>query len=275
VSGLGHTQGIDAVPEGAAPPEIAGIEVESKVGEGGFGTVWLGWQHAPARRRVAIKLMRHALASELSRHQFELEQAALASLQHDSVATLHLAGIDRRGRPFVVLEWIDGEPITAWCDARKLALRDRAALLVQACDAVQHAHLRGIVHCDLKPANILVTERDGRPLVKVIDFGLTRSGEGASATVGLPVLGTPGYMAPEQTVPGRTVDARADVWSMGGIRCIARHGGRCVDRRVAQRSGLDRGACPGCRARATLRLDGCPRAGSAALAWRSPLGGGA
>ena len=217
MSGLGHTQGIDAVPEGAAPPEIAGIEVESKIGEGGFGTVWLGWQHAPARRRVAIKLMRHALASELSRHQFELEQAALASLQHDSVATLHLAGIDRRGRPFVVLEWIDGEPITAWCDARKLALRDRAALLVQACDAVQHAHLRGIVHCDLKPANILVTERDGRPLVKVIDFGLTRSGEGASATVGLPVLGTPGYMAPEQTVPGRTVDARADVWSMGVV----------------------------------------------------------
>ncbi len=217
MSGLGQTEGLQG--DGGAPsaPEISGIEIEAKIGEGGFGTVWLGWQHAPARRRVAVKLMRHALASELARHQFELEQAALASLQHPSVATLHLAGIDRLGRPFVVLEWIEGEPITSWCDARQLGLRERAALLVQACDAVQHAHLRGIVHCDLKPANLLVTERDGRPLVKVIDFGLTRSRDGSAAMLGNPVLGTPGYMSPEQTVPGRAVDARADVWSMGVV----------------------------------------------------------
>ena len=214
MSGLGQTEGLHGDDGAQAAPEIPGIEIESKIGEGGFGTVWLGWQHAPARRRVAVKLMRHALASELARHQFELEQAALASLQHPSVATLHLAGIDRLGRPFVVLEWIEGEPITSWCDARHLGLRERAALLVQACDAVQHAHLRGIVHCDLKPANLLVTERDGRPLVKVIDFGLTRSRDGSAAMLGNPVLGTPGYMAPEQTVPGRAVDARADVWSM-------------------------------------------------------------
>jgi tetratricopeptide (TPR) repeat protein/tRNA A-37 threonylcarbamoyl transferase component Bud32 len=227
VSGIGHTQGIDAVPEGDAPPEIAGIEVEAKVGEGGFGTVWLGWQLAPARRRVAIKLMRHALASELARHQFELEQAALASLQHASVATLHLAGIDRRGRPFVVLEWIDGEPITTWCDARRLGIRERVALLAEACDAVQHAHLRGIVHCDLKPANLLVTERDGRPVVKVIDFGLTRSRDGTIAAIGAPVLGTPGYMAPEQRVPGRPVDGRTDVWSMGVLLVELLTGRRC------------------------------------------------
>lgn len=217
MSGLGQTEGLQGDGGAQAAPEIPGIEIEAKIGEGGFGTVWLGWQHAPARRRVAVKLMRHALASELARHQFELEQAALASLQHPSVATLHLAGIDRLGRPFVVLEWIEGEPITSWCDARQLGLRDRAALLVQACDAVQHAHLRGIVHCDLKPANLLVTERDGRPLVKVIDFGLTRSRDGSAAMLGNPVLGTPGYMAPEQTVPGRAVDARADVWSMGVV----------------------------------------------------------
>ncbi len=217
MSGLGQTEGLHGDDGAQAAPEIPGIEIESKIGEGGFGTVWLGWQHAPARRRVAVKLMRHALASELARHQFELEQAALASLQHPSVATLHLAGIDRLGRPFVVLEWIEGEPITSWCDARHLGLRERAALLVQACDAVQHAHLRGIVHCDLKPANLLVTERDGRPLVKVIDFGLTRSRDGSAAMLGNPVLGTPGYMAPEQTVPGRAVDARADVWSMGVV----------------------------------------------------------
>jgi len=217
VSGLGQTEGLHGDDGAQAAPEIPGIEIESKIGEGGFGTVWLGWQHAPARRRVAVKLMRHALASELARHQFELEQAALASLQHPSVATLHVAGIDRLGRPFVVLEWIEGEPITSWCDARQLGLRDRLALLAQACDAVQHAHLRGIVHCDLKPANILVTERDGTPLVKVIDFGLTRSRDGSAAMLGNPVLGTPGYMAPEQTVPGRAVDARADVWSMGVV----------------------------------------------------------
>gem|GEM_PF-2415329 len=217
MSGLGQTEGLQGDDGAQAAPEIPGIEIESKIGEGGFGTVWFGWQHAPARRRVAVKLMRHALASELARHQFELEQAALASLQHPSVATLHLAGIDRLGRPFVVLEWIEGEPITSWCDARQLGLRDRAALLAQACDAVQHAHLRGIVHCDLKPANLLVTERDGTPLVKVIDFGLTRSRDGSAAMLGNPVLGTPGYMAPEQTVPGRAVDARADVWSMGVV----------------------------------------------------------
>lgn len=217
MSGLGQTEGLQGDGGAQAAPEIPGIEIESKIGEGGFGTVWLGWQHAPARRRVAVKLMRHALASELARHQFELEQAALASLQHPSVATLHLAGIDRLGRPFVVLEWIEGEPITSWCDARQLGLRDRVALLAQACDAVQHAHLRGIVHCDLKPANLLVTQRDGTPLVKVIDFGLTRSRDGSAAMLGNPVLGTPGYMAPEQTVPGRAVDARADVWSMGVV----------------------------------------------------------
>ena len=217
MSGLGQTEGLRGDDGRQAAPEIPGIEIEAKVGEGGFGTVWLGWQHAPARRRVAVKLMRHALASELARHQFELEQAALAALQHPSVATLHVAGIDRLGRPFVVLEWIEGEPITTWCDARQLGLRDRAALLVQACDAVQHAHLRGITHCDLKPANMLVTERDGQPLVKVIDFGLTRSRDGSAAMLGNPVLGTPGYMAPEQTVPGRAVDARADVWSMGVV----------------------------------------------------------
>ena len=217
MSGLGQTEGLHGDDGAQAAPEIPGIEIESKIGEGGFGTVWLGWQHAPARRRVAVKLMRHALASELARHQFELEQAALASLQHPSVATLHLAGIDRLGRPFVVLEWIEGEPITSWCDARHLGLRERAALLVQACDAVQHAHLRGIVHCDLKPANLLVTQRDGTLLVKVIDFGLTRSRDGSAAVLGNPVLGTPGYMAPEQTVPGRAVDARADVWSMGVV----------------------------------------------------------
>ncbi len=217
MSGLGQTEGLQGDGGAQAAPEIPGIEIEAKIGEGGFGTVWLGWQHAPARRRVAVKLMRHALASELARHQFELEQAALASLQHPSVATLHLAGIDRLGRPFVVLEWIEGEPITSWCDARQLGLRDRVALLAQACDAVQHAHLRGIVHCDLKPANLLVTQRDGTPLVKVIDFGLTRSRDGRAAVLGNPVLGTPGYMAPEQTVPGRAVDARADVWSMGVV----------------------------------------------------------
>ena len=217
MSGLGQTEGLQGDGGAQAAPEIPGIEIEAKIGEGGFGTVWLGWQHAPARRRVAVKLMRHALASELARHQFEREQAALASLQHPSVATLHLAGIDRLGRPFVVLEWIEGEPITSWCDARRLGLRDRVALLAQACDAVQHAHLRGIVHCDLKPANLLVTQRDGTPLVKVIDFGLTRSRDGRAAMLGNPVLGTPGYMAPEQTVPGRAVDARADVWSMGVV----------------------------------------------------------
>ncbi|MBM4111114.1 MAG: tetratricopeptide repeat protein, partial [Phycisphaerae bacterium] len=233
MSGLGQTEGFQGDGGVQAPPDVPGIEIEAKIGEGGFGTVWLGWQLAPARRRVAVKLMRHALASELARHQFELEQAALATLQHPSVATMHLAGIDRLGRPFVVLEWIEGQPITTWCDARKSGLRERAALLVQACDAVQHAHLRGIVHCDLKPGNLLVTERDGQPLVKVIDFGLTRSRDAGPATLGNPVLGTPGYMAPEQAVPGRAVDARADVWSMGVVLVELLTGSRPTDRSIA------------------------------------------
>lgn len=217
MSPIGQTEGFGDAPGRQDPPDIPGLEIDRLIGSGGFGSVWLAWQSAPARRRVAVKLMRHPLASEVARRQFDLEQSALASLQHPSIATLHMAGIDRQDRPFVVMEWVEGEPITTWCDTRRVGLQERAALLVQACSAVQHAHLRGILHCDLKPANVLVTERDGVPLVKVIDFGLTRPRTAEFHAIGVtaPILGTPGYMSPEQAAGGTAVDGRTDVWSMG------------------------------------------------------------
>ncbi len=212
------TQGL-LDPSGDRPqaPLIDGIEIERLVGEGGFGSVWLGWQVGAARRRVAVKVMRGALASDMAMRQFQLEQAALASLQHGGIATMHLTGVDRLGRSFVVLEWLDGAPITVWCNQHRASIRERMRLLAEACDAVQHAHQRGILHCDLKPANIMVAEQDGQPVVKVIDFGLTRGRDGAGGPVTCPTLGTPEYMAPEQRDPNTPIDARADVYALGVI----------------------------------------------------------
>lgn len=149
--------------------------------------------------------------------QFDVEQRALASASHDSIARFIGSGATTDGRPWIAMEWVEGQPITAYCDARRLDVDARLALLGEVCDAVQHLHERGIIHGDLKPSNILVTERDGRARPKLIDLGLARLRADAP-DLDTPVMGTPAYMAPEQFDLAEPLrDERSDVFALGRV----------------------------------------------------------
>jgi non-specific serine/threonine protein kinase/serine/threonine-protein kinase len=201
----------------AAPERIGGYRVRERLGEGGFAEVWLADQLEPVQRRVAIKVLKLGMDSRAVLARFEAERQTLALLEHPGVATVFDAGL-HEGRPFVVMELIPGPPITRYCDERRLSIDARLELFVQVCSAVQHAHHKGVIHRDLKPANVLVMEVDGRPQVKVIDFGIAKAIDagtrgGLRTEEGLRV-GTPEYMSPEQ-VAGADFDTRADVYALG------------------------------------------------------------
>ena len=194
------------------------------LGEGGMGTVYLAQQLRPLRRVVALKLIKPGMDTREVVARFDAERQALAQLNHSNVAAVYDAGVTARGRPYFAMEYVPGEPITRYCDARKLTIRQRLRLFRSVCDAVHHAHQKGIVHRDLKPSNILLTEVDGQPVSKIIDFGVAKAMHGGSGRGGLgtvctrsgQIVGTPSYMSPEQAgaFPA-TVDSRTDVYSLG------------------------------------------------------------
>ena len=197
--------------------DVGGVRIVRFVGEGGMGRVYEGWQERPARR-VAVKLVRPEAVSPRSARRFDREADVLASLDHPGIARVHTAGIHDPGTPrslpYMMLEFVaGGRPITEWCRERRLDERARVELLLQVCDAVAHAHERGVVHRDLKPGNVLV-DAAGHP--KVLDFGVAAWLDPAVPTISIPggVVGTPAYMSPEQR-DGRSVDGRADVYSLG------------------------------------------------------------
>jgi tetratricopeptide (TPR) repeat protein len=208
-------------PALAADDVVGGrFRLVRKLGEGGMGEVWVADQAAPVHRAVALKVLRVGLGDPDQFDRFEQERQALALMDHPNIAKVLDAGV-ADGRPFFAMELIDGAPVTKYCAARGLALRDRLGLFVGVCKAVQHAHQKGIIHRDLKPDNVLVAEFDGRPVPKVIDFGIAkaagvkltddtvRTGFGA-------IVGTLEYMAPEQAAfDARDVDTRADVYALG------------------------------------------------------------
>ena len=217
----------DAPGEGGPPllPErvFAGrFKLRQKLGEGGMGEVWVADQAAPVQRRVAIKVVRPGLDSERMLARFDQERQALALMDHPNIAKVLDAG-EADGRPYFVMELIKGVPITEYCDRARLSPRERLALFVPVCEAVQHAHQKGVVHRDLKPSNILVALYDGRPVPKVIDFGIAKA-TGARLTdrsiyteVGA-LIGTLEYMAPEQAeLNNLDIDTRADVYALGAI----------------------------------------------------------
>ncbi len=192
------------------------------VGEGGFGVVWLAEQERPIRRRVALKLIKPGLESAQVAARFEAERRALALMDHPGIAQVFEAGETPSGRAYLVMEFVPGRPVTAFCDEERLTIRERLALFASVCDAVQHAHQKGVIHRDLKPSNLIVARRDGAPSPKVIDFGVVKATAPAQGDTLLTqdgtIVGTAGYMSPEQAgATAASVDTRSDVYSLGVV----------------------------------------------------------
>jgi non-specific serine/threonine protein kinase/serine/threonine-protein kinase len=212
----------ELLAEPQTPKSIGPYLLIKKIGEGGMGQVWLAEQTAPLHRQVALKLIRTGMYDDSTLRRFQAERQSLAIMDHPAIAKVFDAGATPDGRPYFVMEYVPGEPITAYCDRKKLKIRERLELFVKVCEGAQHAHQKAIIHRDLKPANILVVDPDGKPVPRIIDFGLAKAdapGAGETLFTGLGgFIGTPGYMSPEQTDPGvLDVDTRTDVYSLGVV----------------------------------------------------------
>lgn len=207
--------------ESAPPTTLGPYRVLSRLGEGGMGTVFLAEQQEPVKRRVALKVIKLGMDSKAVVARFEQERQALALMQHDGIAKVFDCGTSDRGQPYFVMEYVKGVPLSTYCDQNRLTLEGRIELIQQVCAAVQHAHQKGVVHRDLKPGNVLVTEDNGVRQIKIIDFGLAKAMgqklvEATLFTEAGQIVGTPEYMAPEQADPtNQDIDTRADVYSIG------------------------------------------------------------
>jgi serine/threonine protein kinase len=198
-------------------------ELLALLGEGGMGTVWRARQSEPVDREVAVKLIRKGMDSSLIVSRFDAERQTLALMDHPHIARVFDGGLAPDGRPYFVMELVRGLPINAWCRDQQATLSQRLELYLDVCQAIQHAHQKGVIHRDIKPSNILVSRDDnGQPTIKVIDFGVAKvleSGAVAKSTVVTAfgsILGTPEYMSPEQaTLGGGDIDTRADIYSLG------------------------------------------------------------
>ena len=210
--------------ESTAGAVIAGrYTMVQRIGEGGMGEVWVAKQTEPVKRKVALKLIKMGMDSKAVLQRFEQERQALALMDHPNIARVFDGGITQSGQPYFVMELVNGLPLNKFCDEARLTPNERLQLFIPICHAVQHAHQKGIVHRDLKPANILVTMIDGKPVPKVIDFGVAKATSGKLTDESLStqfgaVVGTLEYMSPEQAgFSGEDIDTRADIYSLGVI----------------------------------------------------------
>jgi serine/threonine protein kinase/tetratricopeptide (TPR) repeat protein len=200
---------------------IGPYKLLEQIGEGGFGVVFMAEQQQPVRRKVALKVLKPGMDTRQVVARFEAERQALALMDHPHIARVFDGGTTETGRPYFVMELVRGVPITEFCDQNCLAIRQRLELFIDVCQAVQHAHQKGIIHRDIKPSNVLVTLHDGQPVVKVIDFGIVKAigqqlTEKTLFTNFSQLIGTPLYMSPEQAeMSGLDVDTRSDVYSLG------------------------------------------------------------
>lgn len=203
----------------AGAGSIGPFRIVRTLGEGGFGVVYEAEQSQPVRRTVALKLLKPGMATAEVLTRFEGERQALARMEHPCVAKVLDAGVAADGRPWFAMEFVRGEPLLRFADEARLGIRDRVELMIRVCEAVQHAHAKGVVHRDLKPANILCARTESGPFPKVIDFGIAKAtGERlvdtAMVTLGGAMMGTPDYMSPEQA-DGTDIDTRTDVYALG------------------------------------------------------------
>lgn len=200
---------------------IGSYKLLEQIGEGGFGVVFMAEQQQPIRRKVALKVLKPGMDTRQIVARFEAERQALALMDHPNIAQVFDGGTTQAGRPYFVMELVRGVPITELCDQSRLTIRQRLALFVDVCQAVQHAHQKGIIHRDIKPSNVLVTLHDGTPVVKVIDFGIAKAmgrqlTEKTLFTNYAQMIGTPLYMSPEQAeMSGLDIDTRSDIYSLG------------------------------------------------------------
>ena len=195
--------------------------IRAAIGEGGFAHVYLAEQTQPVRRRVALKILKLGMDTKQLIARFEAERQALALMDHPHVAHVFDAGATKTGRPYFAMEHVAGTAITDYCDRHRLNIQQRLELFIQACEAAQHAHQKGIIHRDIKPSNVMVTLKDGAPSVKVIDFGVAKAinkemSEQTIYTEQGQIIGTPEYMSPEQAeMSDLDIDTRADIYSLG------------------------------------------------------------
>src|SRR3984885_9363324 len=221
------------------------FQIVRELGEGGMGQVWLAEQSSPVRRQVALKLIKAGMYDKAAMQRFQSERQSLAIMDHPAIAKVFDAGATPQGQPYFVMEYVPGLPITEYCDRKKLKIEERLALFIQVCEGVQHAHQKAIIHRDLKPANILVVEVDGKPVPRIIDFGLAKAittefaGETLLTRLGS-LVGTPGYMSPEQADPSvPDIDTRTDVYSLGVVLYVLLTGSQPLDTKQWKNRPID------------------------------------
>jgi serine/threonine protein kinase len=228
-----------------AGDRIGRYKLLQKIGEGGCGVVYMADQEQPVRRRVALKVIKLGMDTKSVIARFEAERQALALMDHPNIAKVLDAGATEAGRPYFVMELVRGIRITDYCDQNNLTTPERLALFNQVCNAIQHAHQKGIIHRDIKPSNILVTLHDGVPVPKVIDFGIAKATQGRLTDQTLftafeQFIGTPAYMSPEQAeMSGLDIDTRSDIYSLGVLLYELLTGQTPFDASELMRAGLD------------------------------------
>jgi serine/threonine protein kinase len=243
-----HVDFPDDPPDDAVGQTLGRYKLLERVGEGGCGVVYVAEQTEPVRRRVALKVIKLGMDTKQAVARFEAERQALAMMDHPNIAKVLDAGTTEQGRPFFVMELVRGIPITSYCDQAHLSTKERLDLFIKVCQAIQHAHRKGIIHRDIKPSNILVTLHDGPAAAgvpKVIDFGIAKATEGrlTDNTVYTQLhqfIGTPAYMSPEQAeMSGLDIDTRSDIYSLGVLLYELLTGKTPFDAKDLMASGID------------------------------------